>query len=229
MERLESLLDDREVLTIENGRYVNEIREVIMTLISINVSMNSVNHVIRVVLKKLAGLESGRLPSAEVRHRLLVEAKYLANVQVGQAMLESSDVESVIVNTLHGDGTSKLHRHFQNFQITTTKGASLNLGLLEMGRSDTTETMNTFETNLYEVSEILCSLEGDSSLESKGKKVAELVSSLKNTQSDQGPVNPLFNKELASFTERLLPQFLENWDALLDDAKKDIALMGNFY
>ena len=64
--RLKSLLDDREVLTFENGRYVNEIREVIMTLISMNVSMNSVNDVIRVVLKKLSGLECGRLPTAEV-------------------------------------------------------------------------------------------------------------------------------------------------------------------
>ena len=153
--RLESLLDDREVLIFENGRYVHEIREVIMTLISMNVSMNSVNDVIRVVLKKLAGLECGRLPSDEVRHQLLVDAKYLANVQVGQAMLESSDAEPLIGNTLHGDRTSKLHRYYQNFQITTTKGASLSLGLLEMGRSDTThETMNTFETKLHEVSEI---------------------------------------------------------------------------
>ena len=64
-------------------------------------------------------------------------------------MLESSDVESLIGNTLHGDGTSKLHRHCQNFQITTTKGASLSLGLLEMARNDTTKAMNTFETKLY--------------------------------------------------------------------------------
>ena len=122
-----------------------------MALLSMNGSMGSVNTVIRVVLKKLAGWECGRLPGAEVRHILLVETKYIANVQVRKAMLENSDVQSLVGNTVHRDGTSKHHRHHQNFQITTTAGKSLSLGLIEMGKSDASETISTPEAKIMEV------------------------------------------------------------------------------
>ncbi|XP_065659664.1 structural maintenance of chromosomes protein 2-like isoform X1 [Hydra vulgaris] len=50
LQKLVSLLDDDEVITFEDGRYSDDIRETIMKLLSMNVSMNSVNEVIKVVL-----------------------------------------------------------------------------------------------------------------------------------------------------------------------------------
>ena len=63
----------------------------------------------------------------------------------------------------------------------------------------------------------MCSPEGDASEINKTKKLAEIITSLKNKQSDQGPVNPLFNKEPA---EKLLPQVVDNWDVIPEDTKQ---------
>ena len=78
LEQLSCLLEDDTISTFEDGKYVNEIREVIMELLTTNVSMNKVNDVIRIVLKKLSGKSILRLPSKAVHSRLLVEAKHIA-------------------------------------------------------------------------------------------------------------------------------------------------------
>lgn len=72
----------------ENGRYCDEVRETIMELLSLNVSMNKVNEVIHTVIQKLTKKSVGRLPSNAVKSRLLLEARHLAHVQVAEVMLE---------------------------------------------------------------------------------------------------------------------------------------------
>ena len=117
LEQLTCLLEDKTITTFENGKYVDEVREVIMDFLAMNVSMSKVNEVIRTVLQKLAGKSTSRLPSKAVHSRLLVEANHLADVQLGRAMLEEADPSQVIGNTLHGDGTTKYHRHYQDFEV----------------------------------------------------------------------------------------------------------------
>ena len=126
LQKFIAILEDPEIITFENGRYNNEVREVIMELLSLNVSMSRVNDVIKCVISKLTKKSIRRLPSAGVRSRLINEALILSQVQVKEAM-ESSDS-----NCLHGDGTSKYHRHYQNFQITTSSGKTLSFGLAEI-------------------------------------------------------------------------------------------------
>ena len=53
LEKLVEILQDDEVITFADGRFTNEIREVIMELVSLNVSINKVNDVIEVVLRTL--------------------------------------------------------------------------------------------------------------------------------------------------------------------------------
>ena len=69
-----NLMEDNEMITFKEGKYTNEIREVIMELFALNVSMNKVNDVIRVVLKKLANKEVSHLPSKGLKSKLLAEA-----------------------------------------------------------------------------------------------------------------------------------------------------------
>ena len=90
-----------------------------MDLLAMNVSMSKVNEAIRAVLQKLGGKSISRLPSKAVHSRLPVEAKHLADVQLGRAMLVEADPSRVIGNTLHRDGTTKYHRHYQDFEVTT--------------------------------------------------------------------------------------------------------------
>jgi hypothetical protein len=70
-----------------------------------------------------------------VKTRLLVEAKFLAQVQATQAMLDGGDPTAGIGNHLHGDGTSTFHKHYKGFQVTTSAGNTFTLGLHEMGGS----------------------------------------------------------------------------------------------
>ena len=63
LEQLTCLLEDKTITTFENGKYVDEVREVIMDFLAMNVSMSKVNEVIRTVLQKLAGKSTSRLPS----------------------------------------------------------------------------------------------------------------------------------------------------------------------
>ena len=93
-------------MTFENGKYCDERRETIMELLSLNVSMNKVNEVIKTVMHKLSNKSIGRLPSNAVKSRLLVEARHLAHLQVAEEMLKEG-VDGYTGNCLHGDGTSK--------------------------------------------------------------------------------------------------------------------------
>ena len=53
LQQLVSLLEKDEVTTFENGRYTSDVREVIMELLNLNVSISKINLVITAVLTKL--------------------------------------------------------------------------------------------------------------------------------------------------------------------------------
>ena len=166
-----------------------------------------------------------RLPSKAVHSRLFVEAKHLADVQLGRAMLEEADPSQVVGNTLHRDGTTKYHRHYQDFEITTPSCQTYSMGLLELGKSDTEAIMDSFK---YRVKEIAQALSSGENLTVEDK-VAELVKSIKNTMFDQGPTNATFNEQLTELRKELLPKVVEKWEDLSEDSKKSLEQMGNFY
>ena len=64
------------------------------------------------------------------------EALLVAQLQVAEAMTEG---EHLLENCLHGDGTSKYSRHYQNFQVTTSSGRTLSFGLAEIAGGDATD------------------------------------------------------------------------------------------
>ena len=63
----------------------------------------------------------------------------------------------------------------------------------------------------------------------KEKDFAKLITSITNTMSDMGPVNPLFNKKLQAFRENLLPTVIDKWDNLTQEEKDSFIQMGNFF
>ena len=146
LNQLVNILNDDEIVTFENGRYCNGVRETIKELLSLNVSMNKVNEVIHTFIQKLTKKSVGRLPSNAVKSRLLLKARHLAHVQVAEVMLEGG-VDGLKGNCLHGDGTSKYDRHFQNFQITLGSGQTISLGLKELAGGETAAIMKSFTDN----------------------------------------------------------------------------------
>ena len=79
---------------------------------------------------------------------MLIEAKHLADIQVGEAMLQNLDLTTVLGNTLHGDGTTKYHHHYQNFQVPTSDGETLSARLLEIGSQTADCLLNTWGKGL---------------------------------------------------------------------------------
>ena len=57
---------------------------------------------------------------------------------------------------------------------------------------------------------------------------AKVVSSIKDTMSDLGPVNSLFNSQLKLLKEHLIPKILGNWFDLSEFGKSQLDEMGNF-
>ena len=222
LQQLVSLLQDDEIITFQNGRYCDDIRETIMELLNLNVSMNKVNDVIKLVLKNLAGKEVERLPSNAVKSRLLIEARHLAHVQVAEAMTSGSEGG----NCLHGDGTTKYHRHCQSFQITTSSGNTLSFGLQEMAGQDAGALLNTFTTSVDELTQVITA---GSELEDKERIFSELVVSIRSTMSDQCSVMPCFNEQLKQLRERLLPQCIENWSSLSKSSQDELKDMCNYF
>ena len=225
LEQLVALLEENEIVAFQDGRYCDKVREVIMDLLSMDVSMSQVNNVIKTVLKKLANKNVSKLPSMGLKSRLLLEARWLAKCQVGRAM-ESENIEIDKGNCLHGDGTTKYHRKYQNFQVTTESGRSYTIGLNEMAGGDTATTMQAFLQTLDEISETFSDVSDD---ESKNERIARLILSVKSTMSDQGPINPCFNSELKQMREELLPVAIDNWDSLNYENQQSFADMANFF
>ena len=226
LKELTTLLNDQELVTFANGRFSDEMRQTIMTLVSKNVSLKQVNEVIRTVLKGLTHYDTDnmRLPSIATRSKFLNEALLLGKIQVCEAMLKDG-VEGDVGNCLHGDGTSKYSKHYQNFQITTKSGDTLSFGLSEVATSDASAVLKDLLKTIDSVCDVFENEDGVDKISNFEK----LVCSIKNTMSDLGPVNPLFNEKLKAVREEMLPRVIANWDSLDEEYRVKLIDMGNFF
>ena len=134
LEKRMAITEEPEIKTLcDNGRYTDTVREVIMDLISYNVSLKQIDQVMRTVLKKFTNKDVLLLPSMGTKSRLSLEARHISDVQVAQAVLRGADTSDLIGNCLHGDGTTKFAKHYQSFQVTTDEGESMSFGLVKIG------------------------------------------------------------------------------------------------
>jgi uncharacterized coiled-coil protein SlyX len=133
-------LESDEVKTFENGRYTDELRDCVMTLVTNgNVSLRKIPEVISCVLSKLVGKLPKRLPSPSlISSRIMLEAKYIANnqvcgkysyiffiitfviLQIADAMLRDFEPQANTGNTLSQDSTTKFHDHYEGMQVSSS-------------------------------------------------------------------------------------------------------------
>jgi hypothetical protein len=133
LQQMNELLESDCISTFADGKYTNEVRQCIMTLLTeCNISVNKMSHVIHTVLGKLAKKQPERLPSKALLSRFSIEAKILASKQVAQAMIDGSNIAKLQGNCLHADGTTKAHRTYEGFQVSLPSGATMSLGLKEV-------------------------------------------------------------------------------------------------
>ncbi len=189
LQELQCLLESDTITTFAEGRYTNEIRELVMEFYACNVSLNKVNDVIKAIVGKFTKKEVSRLPSKGLLSRFFVEARYLADKQIGEAMLEGTDLSSCLGNTLHSDGASKFHKHYEGYQVTTIGGKTMSLGILEMSSG-------TAESLLKAITEKLTAIANSVQSNDIKATTEKLVASIKNTLSDKKNFNPAFNNLL---------------------------------
>ena len=190
-----SLCEDKTVTTFEEGKYTNTVRELILELLPLNVSMSAVNKVIRSTLKKMANIEVGRLPSMGTTSKLVTEARVLADIEVGLAMKEARP-EDVLGNVIHLDGTTKYHKKYQNWQSTMADKSTRTLGLTQMGSANTEAVVDSYKDRMQEIAAALETISQTG--ENKDKLYNELITSVKSTMTDQGPTMPQFSEQLAA-------------------------------
>ena len=222
---LQSKLEGETIQTFHEGKYNDEICLCIIELLSMNVSINKVNEVIQTVVKSLTNKKIDKLPSKGFRCQLLIEARHLADIQVGHAMLEGIDLNTVLGNTPHGDGTTKYHHHFQNYQVTTADGKTLSTGLMETQDAETI--LQCWKERVKELAKAVAGTNGNEEFVSE--KADQLLLSVKNTMSDQCATNGIFNKLLLDLRSDLVPKIINNWDGLTQEEQSKLMSMGNFF
>ena len=80
-------------------------------------------------------------------------------------------------NCIHGDGTSKYQRKYQNFQVTLPDGTSRTLGMMEMAAGDTDAVVEAFKDRIQCIAAAL----GEVHQQDKEKIYKDLVTNVKST------------------------------------------------
>lgn len=223
LEGLLELLQDDDIQTFEGGRYTDEICETIMELLSLNVSMSKVSTVIRLVLRKLAKKDVARMPSIGTISQFALEARHLADIEIAQSMLNNTT--RTLGNCIHGDGTTKYHKKYQNWQVTLPDGTQKSFGLMEMAQGNTDAVMHPFKHKIQELANALGAVDkGD-----PDRLYKELITSISATMTDQGPTMPQFSDRVESLRRTLLPEVVEHWETLPEEVQKSTSDFGTFY
>ena len=85
-----------------------------MDLLSMEVSVNHCQNVIKSVLKNLTNIKVDRLPQKSLASSIIaIEAHVLSQAQAADAMLRQQG------NCLHLDGTKKRFTEYSDFQVST--------------------------------------------------------------------------------------------------------------
>ena len=80
--------------------------------------------------------------------------------------------------------------------------------LVDMGKQNVDATMESFETR---IDDLVNAISNKSNIDIE-KCAPELVASIKGTMSDQGPVNPGFNKRLFNKRADIIEGLIKTWD-----------------
>ena len=76
----------KEIKNIQNGKYINEVREIYEDSMCLGVGGRNVEKVVREVLEKIGGLSVDRLPKATFAKYMYLEARGLAQIQLADEL-----------------------------------------------------------------------------------------------------------------------------------------------
>lgn len=115
--QLDEIMGDKEISCYENGAFSSDIRTVCYELLAKGISPRHISDIVRLVLKRLAGLDCGRLPKASCIRYMTYEQALLAKHVAMEAIQKSS-----YPVTLQTDGTTKKHQAYVTMLTATESG-----------------------------------------------------------------------------------------------------------
>ena len=213
--QLDDIVNDREIQSYENGKYINDIRLTCFELIARGVSSRNVSDIIRIVLKDVAKMKVGRLPKPTLIRYLCIEQAMLSK-EAARAKIESSE-HSV---TLQVDGTTKKRKGYTTFLASTdagTVGMSLHDIHTESAESLLEETKDTLDEL------IMLNIKDDP------KQTLKLLAKIKNTMTDRCIVNKAYITKLEKWRAAALPQVTDNWEEIDDDVKHQLSTINDLF
>jgi len=211
LERLQEL-ESHTFKTKEHQRkYLDNVRQCCIELLSLNVGIKNVDPIIRCVLKHIASFEIKELPQTTTLARMYAEMKGLACQQLSEELQKEDNL------TLHSDGTSKFGKHYYSFQVSTSD-STYSLGLAEMLSGSATQVLSTFQQILFDL---------ELTVQSGSSDV--ILSKIKNTMSDRHIVEKNFNALLEGYRLEVLPSVIDNWAELNVDEQQSISTLNNFF
>ena len=108
-------LESRTLQTKKHKQlYLDNVHQCCMELMSLNVSTQNVDKVIRSVLHNVASMDIESLPKQTTLIDMTSEMKGLACQQLAEQLTTTKNL------TLHNDGTSKFGQHYGGFQVSLT-------------------------------------------------------------------------------------------------------------
>ena len=200
LQQLIDICEGEKLTTLNDGCYTDSVREVVIELLKMNISIRNISPAIQVVIEKLTNRTIDNLPSYGTIHKIMYEAKCLALLEAGKAMLQDKDHESP-ANVLMNDGTTKRKRKYNAVLIGTSEGLRT-LGVQCMASETSESLLAVNQETLKEVSQVLSRFENKPEEETYKK----LYASITATMSDRAEVMKCFNKLLSVDREKELSQ-----------------------
>ena len=214
-QRLQTLLDlceGNEIQAFENGKYTNNIREVVLELHKLHIPIRAIAPSIKLIIQKLTNDTVSRLPEYGTIHKITYEGRCLALLEAGRAMLRDKESRGP-ASVLKNDGTTKLKRRYDTAIVGTSEWQkSIGLKLFAAENADTL--LQASEESLNEVAEIVASVEN----REKEEIFSDILCNFTATMSDRAGVMKSFNKKLREWRAHIVN------DRYLAVAKKEKAL-----
>ena len=211
LQRLEELQSSTFRTKEHQQKYLDNIRQCCMELLSMNVGVNNVDPIIRCVLNHVAGISVDELPHKGTLVRMFAEMKAISCQQIAE---ECGSCDNL---TLHSDGTSKFGQHYFSFQLTSCN-STYSLGLSEMLTGSTTQVLCTFKQILSDFELVA------------GPNSGQIVlAKIKNTMSDRHIVEKKFNHLLEDYRRDVLPSVVDSWDQFTLEEQNSMCTLNNFY
>ena len=181
-----------------------------MDLVALGVSTENVGKVIDCVVK-LCDRQVNRLPSRQTVDRISRRHLALAQEQLTTLSEECNQ-------TLHTDETSKYGNQYMVYATTTSDKTHRVRGLKPIKSKSAADTLDTLIALLEEISGTC----------KQSKLGNEIICNIKNTMSDRASTEKLFNF-CVKYRERLLPQVVEKFTDLTEEAVGKLKTMNNFF